>query len=65
MPKLDRSACHAQELALVEIENLVKDSHGGKCGFAHAHRADFFRLDERDVDERAKLLRHAAAAHQA
>src|SRR4029077_8873990 len=51
--ELDRTARHAEELALVEIENLVEGTDGGERGFAHTHGADLFRFDQRDVDQRA------------
>ncbi len=54
--QLDGAARDAQELALVQVENLVERADRGEGGFTDADRADLLRLDQRDVDQRAQLL---------
>src|SRR5690348_14186102 len=55
--ELDRAARDAEEFALIEVDDLVEDTHGRERGLADAHGADLLGLDQCDVHERTELLR--------
>ncbi len=55
--ELESRSRRLDELALVHAHVLVESPAGGDRGFADADGPDIVRFDERDVDQRADLLR--------
>src|SRR5262245_2644986 len=61
--ELERCSGRAHELLLVDAQQLVGHTHRWNGGFPDSDGADLLRLDERDVEQLAELLRNGGRRH--